>query len=88
MKAAQKMIADAFKSILKVKVVWRGQLDGCDVFAIHNDSGTPLLLGWPQYAFVDPEKPDEFLCKSDDDLVITNRLQEAEEKAKSKANKP
>lgn len=85
MKAAQKMIADAYKGILKVKPVWRGQLDGFDVFAIHSDSDTPLLLGYPQYAFVDPKQPDKFLYKNDDDLDITNRLEEAEAKAKSKA---
>lgn len=88
MKAAQKMIADAFKGILKVKTVWRGQLDGCDVFAIHSDSDTPLLLGYPQYAFVDPKKTGKFVCICDDDLVVTRRLKEAEEKAQSKAAKP
>ncbi|MBU3844544.1 MAG: hypothetical protein H9847_06725 [Candidatus Anaerobiospirillum pullicola] len=106
MKAAQKMIADAYDDgYITVTPVWVGQLDGCDVFALHRhvpvdkDANDPLyplyekaecppLLGWPEYAFVDPKHPNEFVCKSDVFLGIARRLDEAKEKAKSKANKP
>lgn len=35
-----------------------------------------------------PKHPNEFVCKSDVFLGIARRLDEAKEKAKSKANKP
>ena len=92
MKAAQKMISDAYDDgYITVTPVWVGQLDGCDVFdlrrniPVDDDAEGPILLGWPEYAFVDPKQPDKFLYKNDDDLDITNRLEEAEAKAKSKA---
>jgi len=91
MNAAKKMIANACKGYIKVTPVWVGQLDGCDVFAMHRhvpiyeDAKCPPLLGWPEYAFVDPKYPNEFVCKSDVFLRITNRLEEAAAKAKAKA---
>ena len=91
MKAAQKMISDAYEGYIKVTPVWVGQLDGCDVFAVHHnvpfdeDTECPPLLGWPEYAFVDPKYPNKFVSKSDVFLRITNRLEEAAAKAKAKA---
>jgi len=91
MKAAQKMISDAYDDgYITVTPVWVGQLDGCDVFAIHydipidKDDDSPLLLGWPIYAFVDPKHPNDIVYKSDVFFGIARRLKEA----KSKANKP
>lgn len=90
MKAAKKMIVEAATDI-KVIPEWVGQLDGYDVFAIHYDipvedtDETLPLLGWPEYVFVDPKHPNEFVCKSDALLKITNRLEEAAAKAKAKA---
>ncbi len=95
MKAAQKMISDAYDDgYITVTPVWVGQLDGCDVFdlrrniPVDDDAEGPILLGWPEYAFVDPKHPNEFVCKSDVFFGIARRLDEAKEKAKSKAAKP